>query len=359
MDKKEIFTTGFTPNISHSGEDQTTTLRHKLQTLAVLAGDDGGTSVQDIIDSIDFWMSDRSSDGDVVLDNLGIDENKILKCSAHIILAIDEAIESVFRDIESKVGRDTLTGDESLQKFMCKNSIITLGLIAIAKCLSPSHAALSYSLYQQYKDWREEQDLPISNFKGFCSNRFGRTAFLASLFLEHSMDLKEYWDTCVDENSNKLVLALNSYFDNEWFFLGCQVYSKFNEVIIQPLCNILGIDEDGEKTSTSSERSWDGIKEFFDKKLRELKKMRDSSECTNTTEKIVRKCSGKIIEALERQLSKVKFFREVDEEHQIDTETKTKMKLAPLTNSGRESCQAQLDVRTKFCGGSTPINTII
>ena len=265
MDKKEIFTTGFTPNISHSGEDQTTTLRHKLQTLAVLAGDDVGTSVQDIIDSIDFWMSDRSSDGNVVLDNLGIDENKILKCSAHIILAIDEAIESVFRDIESKVGRDTLTGDESLQKFMCKNSIITLGLIAIAKCLSPSHAALSYSLYQQYKDWREEQDLPISNFKGFCSNRFGRTAFLASLFLEHSMDLKEYWDTCVDENRNKVVLALNSYFDNEWFFLGCQVYSKFNEVIIQPLCNILGIDEDGEKTSTSSERSWDGIKEFFDK----------------------------------------------------------------------------------------------
>lgn len=71
--------------------------------------------------------------------------------------------------------------------------------------------------------------------------------------------------------------------------------------------------------------------------------MRDSSECNNTTNKIVRKCSGKIIEALERQLSKVKFFREVDEEHQIDTETKTKMKWAPLTNSGCESRQAHAE----------------
>ena len=139
---RETFTTGFTPNLSHTGEDQATTLRHKLEMLAVLVGD--GTSIQDIIDYIDFWMSDRSADGDVVLQNLGIDEQKILKCSAHIILCIDEAIDSVLRDVESKIGRDLLAGDGIGNKaFQSKNSIITLGLIAISKCLSPSHAALS------------------------------------------------------------------------------------------------------------------------------------------------------------------------------------------------------------------------
>jgi hypothetical protein len=36
--KRETYTTGFTPNLSHSGLDQAATLKHSLQMLAVLAG---------------------------------------------------------------------------------------------------------------------------------------------------------------------------------------------------------------------------------------------------------------------------------------------------------------------------------
>ena len=42
----------------------------------------------------------------------------------------------------------------------------------------------------------------------------------------------------------------------------------------------------------------------------------------------------------------------------IDTETLRKMKHAPLTNSGCESCMAQLDVRVKFSGGAAPLDTL-
>ena len=57
---RETFTTGFTPNLSYSGQDQATTVKFKLQTLAVLAGE--GTSLDDIVENIDFWISDRSAD---------------------------------------------------------------------------------------------------------------------------------------------------------------------------------------------------------------------------------------------------------------------------------------------------------
>ena len=134
---RKTFTTGFTPNLSHSGVDQAETLQFNLQCLALLSGDD--TTVDDIKDQIDFWMSDRVADTDVTLDEL------------------------------------------------------------------------------QSKD-----------FKGFQSNRFGRTSFLASLYLEHQQDLLRFFDEEVDENSNKLVLALTAYFKSDWFTIGCKVYSKFD-----------------------------------------------------------------------------------------------------------------------------------
>ena len=144
--EKETLTTGFTSNLSHSGSDQTLTVKHKLQTLAILSGED--TKVQDIIDMIDFFMNDRSADCEIVLGDLGIEDQNILKCNGHIVLSIDDAIDFVLRDIEAEVGPDKLAGEGlAFNKFQSKSSITTLGLIAISKCLSPSHAALSYSLY--------------------------------------------------------------------------------------------------------------------------------------------------------------------------------------------------------------------
>ena len=46
--------------------------------------------------SIDFWMFDCAS----LLENLHITEEKILKCSVHIILGVDNAVDKVFRNTE-------------------------------------------------------------------------------------------------------------------------------------------------------------------------------------------------------------------------------------------------------------------
>ena len=206
MDRKTI-TTGFTPNLSHSGEQQAITLRHSLEVLAILASDDSAAiiySVQDIIDEIDFWMSDRAGDTDVLLDHLGVDERYRVKCCSHIILTVDEALDTEFLNVETKVGRDKLISSKvGSWAFQSKNSIITLGMIAVSKCLSPSHASLSYSLYMLYKNWRVENNLSNNEFKGFKSNRFGRRAYLAELFIEQRADLIHFFDESVDENSNR------------------------------------------------------------------------------------------------------------------------------------------------------------
>ena len=56
---------------------------------------------------------------------------------------------------------------------------------------------------------------------------------------------------------------------------------------------------------------------------------------------------------MERQLSRMKLFSDNVPENIIE-----KMEHAPLTNSGRQSKMADLDVRVRFSGGSAPITTI-
>ena len=134
--ERETLTTGFTPNLSHSGRDQAITLRHSLEVLSVLAGEEAGEkfSVDDVISQIDFWMSDRSADGDVLLNDLGVEDNKRLKCNAHVILTIDDAIDYVMQSAEAAIGQDKLIGSKAGNKaFQSKSSIPTLGLIALAK----------------------------------------------------------------------------------------------------------------------------------------------------------------------------------------------------------------------------------
>ena len=68
---RQTFTTGFTPNISHSGQDQATTMKYSLQTLAILIReeiDDNEFSYNELWEHRDFFMSDRSADGNIVLD---------------------------------------------------------------------------------------------------------------------------------------------------------------------------------------------------------------------------------------------------------------------------------------------------
>ena len=283
---RETYTTAFTSNLSHSGQDQATTLRHSLKVLSVLAGDECGETfdVDDIIENIDFWMSDRSADGSVLLDDLGVEQEKRLKCNGHVTLTIDEAINSVLLDAESVIGRDKLIGGKiGNNSYKSKSSIITLGLIALAKGLSPSHAALSYSLYMRYKNWRKENDLDTTGFKGFQSNRFGRTPELARIFLLHRDELIRFFDETVEENSNLLVLALSEYINSEWFELGCKIYKVFDDLLVRPLCDILGIDNFGKQER--DDRNWSGVKIFFENKLEDLTTLENRDNLENNFER--------------------------------------------------------------------------
>ena len=346
-EKMKSFTTGFTPNLTHSGDNQTETVKHILEQLAILVDCD----LQDFVHLIDFWMSDRSADSDVILKNLDIDEERILKCNAHIILCIDERINNTLLSIENEIGRDKLIGvDIGSQAFTSKSSVVTLGLIALSKLLSTSHASVPYSLYSTYKLWRSKEGLDTSQFKGYSENRFGMKSYLAKLFLHQKEDLQKFFEHVVDENSNKLVLAVSTFINSEWFVMCCQVYTKFHDILIQPLMKMLGIDD---KSKEKIERSWKHVDNFFKFKIEEIKSLESSENTSNILDKLISKCAGNVVEGVENQLQKVTYFK-----NGVNHEVEEKIKHTPLTNSGCESRAAQLGVMTDFVGGSTSIETL-
>ena len=76
--------------------------------------------------------------------------------------------------------------------------------------------------------------------------------------------------------------------------------------------------------------------------------------CDGTaTDRIIAKCAENVIEAVERQLGQMSFFR-----NEASDDAIAKMEYAPLTNSGCENRQAQLDVRVKFSGEAAPLKNI-
>ena len=54
-------------------------------------------------------------------------------------------------------------------------------------------------------------------FTLFIANRFGRVAELAKEFLKRRETIMAFFDAVVDENVNKLVLAVSTFVANEWF----------------------------------------------------------------------------------------------------------------------------------------------
>ena len=199
----------------------------------------------------------------------------------------------MLKDVEKTIGRDQLTS-LNLGNFQSDLSVATLGLIAIAQCLSPSHAALTYSLYTDYKDWREENRLNVKGFKGFQSNRFGGTTLLASLYLEHREHLIEYFESNIGENNNRLVLALYNYFKCEWFTIGCCVMQHLRKLSLNHLQNYLELT----KTRMSSS---------LESKLPAIKIISIRENTTNL-DKLVFSCAAKVIECLERQIERMPFF---------------------------------------------------
>ena len=131
-------------NISHSGKDSAATYEEKLKILAIL----GDSTLDEIKNEVDFWMSDRAGDKETFRESIAIPESENLKCCAHITLGVDNACDKVFRGAEQRIGVHNLISVKVGEKAFTSSgsSIHTLGEIAISKLLSPSHAAHSLSL---------------------------------------------------------------------------------------------------------------------------------------------------------------------------------------------------------------------
>ena len=79
------FSLGYYPNISHSGHDSAITVSTVLDMMAVLSDSDP----EDVKNCIDWFQGDRAADNLVMLEELGVKEEKTVKCNAHVCLAIE------------------------------------------------------------------------------------------------------------------------------------------------------------------------------------------------------------------------------------------------------------------------------
>ena len=361
---RSTFTTGYMPNISHSGEDAAVSVTATLDILSCL----GGCTTAEVKSYLHLFHSDQAGDADVMLDCLEVDETRRLKCNAHPILCIENAIDKTFASHERSVGKDKLISVAASHVFSSpSNSIFTLGLIALSKLLSPSHSQQTISLYMQYKSFLKDlstsesdlKDLATqtlkAQFKGFGGgNRFGRVSYLAQTFVNHHPILVKFFENVVNVNQNKLFCACNAYIQSEWFLLCCRISSVFNSALVLPMLQALGIDQG--KAEKSEFRSWKGIRSFFMGKLDMLGKMAVPVPSSGAEQIITAVCAGSIMTALKKQLDYMKCF--TDEADSILAEIQSKMERAPLTNSGCESEFAFLDNVCKTTSGNTTLNTL-
>ena len=86
-------------NVGHCGEDATEVYTDNLKNLSLI----GDTTIDELKAAIDFWITDRAPDCEKFLEEMGVDEQKILKCCGHLILGVDNACDKVFRDAEQRV----------------------------------------------------------------------------------------------------------------------------------------------------------------------------------------------------------------------------------------------------------------
>ncbi|KAK6168582.1 hypothetical protein SNE40_019783 [Patella caerulea] len=191
-----------------------------------------------------------------------------------------------------------------------------------------------------------------SGFKGFVANRFGRVAELAKEFLKRRSSIIAFFNAVVDENANKLVLAVATFIQCDWFICCAEVYSMLGEWVIFPLMNILGIDDKSSQKNPS--RNWEGVRDFFHEKIPELEALRDGPTETGK-DMLISAVLEEVVETLNRQLSEMSYFKDSNNSpHKIDEQ---KLKYAPMTNLGCESEFAKLDNRIRVSGGSTSVTT--
>ena len=74
-------------------------------------------------------------------------------------------------------------------------------------------------LYNDFTTWMRDNGIDIKWFHGvnIVANRLGRVAEIAKKFNELKEYIAQFFNACVDANSNKLVLAASVYLECEGF----------------------------------------------------------------------------------------------------------------------------------------------
>ena len=313
--KRENLTTGFHENASKAGKEASKQISSVFKMLAALAECSEG----EIKDAIDFFIADRAGDVRVMLRELGIEDEKVLKCTAHIILCCDYVMDKIFRQNECDIGVNNLLNVSAGTQHFCgpNTSIFTIASIALAKLLSPSHSAQSISLFTEFNDWCKTNSIDLAGFKGFQANRFGRIASNAKEFLKYQSHIVRFFEEVVVESDNKLVTACAHYITNRWYIICCEIYTYVAELVIFPLMDLLGIDK--AKKTKRDDRNWIGIHNFFEKtlpKLTEEKEKHDALEGGKNA--LTSEILSALVNGIKHQLQEMKFFDAISA---IDTET--------------------------------------
>ena len=176
-----------------------------------------------------------------------------------MLLAVDVALDKVFKDTETQIGVANLIGKGASHVFNSpKSSVWLLGLIAVAKLLSPSHNQETISLHRDYCSYLrrlgdEEGKVMKNEFKGFISNRFGRIGELSHLVIDHLQHIRNFFEEYVNENSNKLVLAVYTYVKSEWFLTCCEIAAQFYQDITIPIKQLIGMAKIGKVSRYDSQ----------------------------------------------------------------------------------------------------------
>ena len=187
----------------------------------------------------------------------------------------------------------------------------------------------------------------LKDFKGFVSNRFGRLGELSKDVVKHISIMKQFFDNQVDENANKLVLAVSCYMDSQWFQLCAEVASHFYSTVCLPIKFLLGIDEYKDKEYPGG-RSWKMSKQ---KLLQITENLRNEGEKVQRTakERLIIEVSKKIDSTITKQLLMKKFYQDNDIEDIPQT---------PQTNLGCESEFASVGNDLKKAGGAVSLQSI-
>ena len=93
------------------------------------------------------------------------------------------------------------------------------------------------------------------------------------MFVNHKLTIDSFFEYQVDICTNKLVVAVHTYYNSTWFFLCCKVASIFYKKVTIPISRVLGIDE--HKDTSVSHRSWGGERQEFNTIIQNLKCMMD------------------------------------------------------------------------------------